>query len=684
MGVFTKIKEKFKRKNNIKYLENLYAQKLQSFNLDNSVDAFSFASSQTPLVSIIIPFFNEQKFTVNCLKHLHKHLDEELSFEIILIDDNSTENIDLSFIDGIQVIRNSQNIGFLKSINSGISAAKGEYIYILNNDTEVRSGFLQELLNVFSTFPNVGAVGSKLINADGTLQEAGSVFLENCSIHNIAGKRRLYYPQVNYTYKVDYCSGCSLLFRKHDDKGNINLFDERFAPAYFEETDFCFQLRYLQNKEVYYCPFSEVVHFNGASYNSSKNKTAEKSAKKEALFNKNLELFKQKWQAQLNSIKATTIESRIVELYNNKSIVVLCGRIPEYDKDSGSNRLKEIIDAYKEQGYYVLLIKSKTFYNSSPYIQYYQKLGIHVFYEHKVNMNICNFIKNNLPNATLSWFYNPDVFIEFFEQLKPVLKNSKIIYDMVDIHHVRYKRALDITPENKKLKKQYDKYLSAEKMACKNADVVVAISKEEGKYTEQLCDAKKIITISNIHYARTSLDKVLPFEEREDVLFIGSIHEPNIDAVYYLYNNIMPIVWKQIPELKVNIIGNIKDKIVDINNPNFIFKGYVADIEELFSASKFMIAPLRYGAGVKGKIGQAFEYFLPVVTSSIGAEGMELKDGEGALISDEAEGFANAMVNLYNNKMLWLHLQSNSEKNLYPFSKDQLRRQLHNIEKTLN
>jgi O-antigen biosynthesis protein len=679
MGLFRKLKHSIRRMNRIKDLEKSYAPKsISPINIYND-EPFNFESSLSPLVSILIPFYNEKNYTVNCLKHLHSHLDKTVAYEIILIDDNSTDDVNLEFISGIKIIRNNQNLGFLKNINIGIKEAVGQFVYILNNDTEVQDGFLNELLNVFYTFPNVGAVGSKLINADGTLQEAGSVFLKDCSIHNIAGKRKVFYPQINYTYKVDYSSGCSLLFKKYNDAGEINLFDKQFAPAYFEETDFCFQLKYLQHKDVYYCPFSEVLHYNGVSYNSEKNNYIERTEKKEALFKINLEKFKSKWQAQIDAIKASTIEERIEELYGNKSIVIFCGRIPEHDKDSGSNRLKEIIEAYKELGFNVLLIKSKNYLKDSPYIEYYQRLGVHVFYEHKIGVGIGEYIKNNISNATISWYYNPDIFIEHFNNLKNYLQKSTVVFDMVDIHHLRFKRALELQPQNKKLQKQYSKYLAAEKEASLLSDFVVTISDQEAKYMETFCEAKKIITISNIHYTRIAVENTLPFEDRKDILFIGSIHEPNIDALYFLYKDIMPLVWEKLPHVKVNIIGNIKDKIQDINHPNILFKGYVPNIEELFLSNKYMIAPLRYGAGVKGKIGQAFEYFLPVITTTIGAEGMQLIDGESALIYDDATGFANAIINLYNNKTLWLKLQSNSEKNLSPFSKKKLKEQLLKI-----
>jgi O-antigen biosynthesis protein len=244
---------------------------------------------------------------------------------------------------------------------------------------------------------------------------------------------------------------------------------------------------------------------------------------------------------------------------------------------------------------------------------------------------------------------------------------------------LRYKRALELDPENKLFKEQYEKYLRIEKEAADISDYVITISEFDEKYMEQFSSPKKMVTISNIHYVKTSIEKTLKFEDRKDILFIGSSHTPNIDALYFLYNDIMPLVWEEIPDLKVNIIGNVKDCIKDINNPNFIFQGYVPSIEDFFISNRLMVAPLRYGAGVKGKIGQAFEYFLPVVTTNIGAEGMKLTQRTNALIYDEATAFAQAIIELYNNKPLWLTLQQNSANSLQPFSIEKLNAQLLKI-----
>jgi O-antigen biosynthesis protein len=679
MGLLKSIKFYLKKSRQIK---NLQTKKVISTfrEQDNNIQKeLVFNTSFTPTVSIIIPFYNQLNYTYNCLNYLHKNEGSQYKYEIILIDDNSTANINLSIYKGIRTIKNKENVGFVKSINVGIRESVGEYIYILNNDTEVQKGFLDELLYVFDNFSNVGAAGSKLLNANGTLQEAGAVVLKNCAIQNIFPKKDFFYPDINYIRKVDYCSGCSLLFKRESDNGDLNLFDEQFAPAYFEETDLCFQLKYLQNKEIYYTPFSEVVHFNGVTYNAPKNSVESKLKQKKELFKTNLEKFKNKWKKQIDAIQATTVPERINEIYNNKSLVVFCGVIPAHDRDSGSNRLKEIIQGYIELGYHVSIVKNKTFFEESDYFTYYQRLGVDVYFEHKISRNLEHYLQKNYSKAKIAWFYNSDVFIKYYKIAQKYLPKAALIYDMVDIHHLRFKRALELEPNHKIFQKEFIKYTRIEKEAANLADYVITISDFEEKYMQQFCDSKKIITISNIHYIKIKLENTFSFEDRKDILFIGSMHPPNIDALHFLYNDIMPLVWNKLPDLKVNVIGNVKNCIKEINNPNFVFLGFVPDISTYFCSNKLMVAPLRYGAGVKGKIGQSFEYYLPVVMTTIGAEGMQLFNRENALIDDDKVGFANSIIELYTNKELWLKLQGNSEMSLKPFSKEKLKEQIIKI-----
>jgi hypothetical protein len=350
---------------------------------------------------------------------------------------------------------------------------------------------------------------------------------------------------------------------------------------------------------------------------------------------------------------------------STKSILFVSSVLPLFDKDSGSNRLKEIIEIFLTSGYtcYFLVDSIK---NQEKYFDFFTNKGL-IIIDKERNDDI-----SQLSKIDYVWFNGPNSFKKNLTSIKDNLPNAKIVYDMVDIHFLRYKRVISLNPFQISNYNRYFKYKKIETKLAKKADIIIAISEKEKIIMSNIINPDKIIVVSNIHYSKIKLEEVISFKERNDLLFIGSTHTPNIDAVNYLFKEIMPLVWKKNPIIKVNIIGNLNEKIKDLNHPNFTFLGYVENIEPYFLNSKIMIAPLRYGAGVKGKIGQAYEYFLPVITTDIGAEGMNLKHNENAIIVNTPEAFANQILNLNDNEILWTKLSKSAASVLENFSKEEL------------
>lgn len=373
---------------------------------------------------------------------------------------------------------------------------------------------------------------------------------------------------------------------------------------------------------------------------------------------------------KLKQLKTESIPNLDFYDSSKRTIVFVSGALPTHDKDSGSNRLLEIILAFKNQNYNCILTVENVF-EDDKYVQFYKNLGIIVYVESNKFKNIIAFLES-IKSIDYIWYYGPNTLKTHLDNLSKKLPVAKSIFDMVDIHFLRYERAIELNPSRISLKKRYNKYFKIETQLAKKANIVVAISEKEKDFMHKYLPESNIITISNVHYPKVDKKSIPAFEERKDILFIGSAHTPNIDAVHYLYNEIMPKVWEKLPEINVNIIGNVNESIDSINNPNFSFLGFVENVESYFLQSKLMVAPLTYGAGVKGKVGQAFEYYLPVVTTSIGAEGMYLEDKINAEITDDTNEFAERIIAVYTNKSNWELLSNNSEKSLYPFSKEKL------------
>ena len=210
-----------------------------------------FIERENPQVSIIIPVYNQAEYTYNCLRSIQETC-RGLSYEVILADDNSTDDTQRlgEKVEGLHIVRNPENLRFLRNCNNAAKQARGEFLVFLNNDTVVHENWLQSLLNLMEERPDCGLAGSKLVFADGTLQEAGGIVWNNANAWNYGRGQDPENAEFNYLKEVDYISGCSIMIRA-SLWNEIGGFDERFAPAYCEDSDLAFEVRAHGFKVLY-------------------------------------------------------------------------------------------------------------------------------------------------------------------------------------------------------------------------------------------------------------------------------------------------------------------------------------------------------------------------------------------------------------------------------------------------
>lgn len=358
--------------------------------------------------------------------------------------------------------------------------------------------------------------------------------------------------------------------------------------------------------------------------------------------------------------------------YANKNVLIIDSIIPEFDKDSGSRRLFKIINILLSHGFGVFLIADKKEYKyNTDYVAHYRKLGV-VVYEPSIDQTGAfvtkeTFIEAILPKIDFAWLHRADVF-KTYSQLVSSNKSIKLIYDMVDFHYLRFIREWENTKDSK-TKMEAEKYLDIEVENCRLADKIITISEQDKNVLKEFySEENKMVTIGNVHQF-LDVEKT-PFKHREGLFFVGGFsHKPNQDAVLFLYHDIMPLVWKKNKHIKVTIVGSYPTKdMLDLNSDRFKVLGYVEDISEYFNTSRVFVAPLRYGAGVKGKIGQSLEYGLPLVTTPIGAEGFDFKAQADHVIDTTAQGLANKILKLYQDETVWKEVSEASKEVLEPFS----------------
>lgn len=595
--------------------------------------------------------------------------------EIILVNDCSTDETKeiLEPIAALNFVDNQSNQGFIHSCNKGASLAKGKYLYFLNNDTEIRPNCIESLMSVIAQ-EGVGAVGSKLIYGNGTLQEAGGIIWQDASGWNYGRQDNAAAPQYNYLRPVDYCSGASLMVRREVFE-RLNGFERDFAPAYYEDTDLCFAIRHFLGLQVMYQPKSEVIHHEGISSGTS---TLSGTKRYQVV---NAGKFRAKWQNVLESdrylantgIAGVTLASR--KYLGNKTILVIDGYMPCYDKESGSRRLFALLKIFKALNFHVIFAADNG-QKTEPYASMLENLQIEVLYTHKgYTQTIQQQLQERLASIDLAWICRP----QLTEKYLPLIRQQekiKVVYDTIDLHYLRMQRAWQLSKEKSAAAVgQWQSMQITELNMAKQSDLTITVTPIEQKTLQRQLQGnnKHIAVVPNVHFPYQG--NIPSFYERSGILFIGSYnHPPNIDGVRWLCQEIMPLVWQQQPDIKVTLLGsNVKPEVEALANQKITVTGYVEDVSSYFLSHKLSVSPLRYGAGMKGKIGQSLEYSLPVVSTAIGTEGMNLDPEQHILEANNTQEFAQQILRLHDDMSLWNQLSLNSRQVIAPYTPEMIK-----------
>ena len=604
-----------------------------------------FNKYDNPTVSIIIPVYNEFSYTYRCLQSILEH-SGNVTYEIIIADDCSTDATKRihDIVDGINVITNNTNLRFLLNCNNAARSARGRYILFLNNDTQVQENWLQPLVDLIESDDSIGMVGSKLVYPDGLLQEAGGILWKDASAWNYGNRKSPDDSEFNYVKEVDYISGAAIMIKKSLWK-EIGGFDEKFAPAYCEDSDLAFEVR-AHGYKVMYQPLSVVVHFEGIS-----NGTDTSNGQK-AYQIKNQQKFYEKWKDVLEKEHFPNAENVFVARDRSKKKPVLLmvdHYVPQYDKDAGSRTVFQYLKMFVDKGYNVKFI-GDNFFRHEPYTTTLQQMGIEVLYGPYYAQNWQDWIKENASQFNYVFLNRPHISVKYIDFIRENT-NARIIYYGHDLHFLREMRKYELTHDKQALEDS-EMWKEKEFDLMKKADVVYYpsnVEEEEIRKIDTSINVKAIVA----YIFENVQELTYNFEQRKNIMFVGGFtHTPNVDAVLWFAKEIFPKIVEKIPDIKWYVMGsNPPQEVLELANDHIIIKGYVSDeeLEQFYKQCRMSIVPLRYGAGIKGKVIEAIRYGIPVVTTSVGAEGIN-KAEDILCIADQSDELAGEIVSKYQDK----------------------------------
>jgi GT2 family glycosyltransferase/2-polyprenyl-3-methyl-5-hydroxy-6-metoxy-1,4-benzoquinol methylase len=625
-----------------------------------------FEHVQDPTVSIVIPVYNQFEYTYECLAAVLRN-SSEIRYEVVVADDCSTDlTVDMDrIVTNVRIIRNSENLRFLKNCNNAARYAYGKYILFLNNDTQVQPQWLISLVSLMERDERIGLAGSKLVYADGRLQEAGGILWNDGSAWNYGNGADPALSEYNYVKEVDYISGAAIMIRR-DLWWDIGGFDEQFAPAYCEDSDLAFEVR-KRGYKVVYQPASVVVHFEGVS-----NGTDLLSGQK-AYQSANERKFFEKWREVLQKEhykNGARVFSARDKSGKKKTLLMIDHYVPHYDRDAGSRTIFQYLGLFTEAGFNVKFI-GDNFHKHEPYTTVLEQMGIEVLYGSYYSAHWKEWLKVNGEYLDFVFLNRPHISVKYIDAVRK-FTNAKIIYYGHDLHCLREKREYELTGDAALLASLKD-WEKKEFGLMKAADIVYYPSQvevDEIKKTDISINVKAVPAYIFPWEATAQPD----FSTRRDILFVGGFgHRPNVDAVEWLAEKIAPILSEQMPDLKIHVVGsNVPDSILALHSEMLDIVGCVTDeqLDEYYRTCRLAIVPLRFGAGVKGKVVEAMCHGMPVITTTTGAEGIPGAQ-ECLFIEDDAEMFANRTVEVYNDCQLLNETAIREKENINQnFTKD--------------
>ncbi|WP_298327842.1 glycosyltransferase [Asticcacaulis sp.] len=601
-----------------------------------------------PVVSIVIPVYGQVAYTLNCLHALLSHR-SRYAFEIIVGDDaspDSTEAI-LCSIKGIRYVRHRVNVGFLHNCNITVGEARGDYVVLLNNDTRVVSGWLDALIEGLETLPNAGLVGSKIYFPDASLQEAGGIVWKDGSAWNYGRNDDPNRPRYSHARRVDYVSGCSIALRR-DIWESLGGFDPLFAPAYYEDTDMAFRIR-ERGQQVWMTPLSRVIHYEGVTSGT------DTGVGVKAYQVENQKKFLERWAPVLAGHRENGVEPWLERNRPLKKVVLMLDSVtPTPDQDAGSAATVALMKAYLSLGYHVIFLPEDNFLYDGDRTAALQAMGVECLYA-PYESSMGEILGRFAPYISVLQLIRPAPAGRALSILQTQNIDARVLYLNADLHYLRLERQ-SIVENNPEL------LADAVYMKRLEMDIVQGV---DGTFVHSsvekdlLIDYDPSVRVSVLPLVSAIAGASAPAYARSDIVFIGSFgHPPNLDAALWMIRHIWPGIAAACPGARLVIIGNNPpEELKALQSERVVIAGYVKDLTARLEQARVFVAPLRYGAGAKGKIVTAMAHGLPVVGTPVAIEGMPSDIKAFGREADSAATIAKAVIELYGlDDMAWREL----------------------------
>jgi glycosyltransferase involved in cell wall biosynthesis len=514
----------------------------------------------------------------------------------------------------------------------------------LNNDTQVLPRWLDELVGTLEADPGVGLVGSKLIYPDGRLQECGAIVWRDGSAWNygrLADPRR---PEFGYLRDVDYVSGASIALRREVWE-SLGGFDELFVPAYAEDADLAFRVRDRGLRTVVQ-PLSQVLHFEGVSSGTDLASGAK------AYQVENLRKLHARWAHVLAGHRDNADSPELEkERGVGKRVLFVDHCTPTPNEDAASLVAIEVMRAFMAHGYKVTFVPEDNFAHMGADTRDLQRVGIEPIY-HPAYSRMPAFLDAREDPFDVVFLHRFGVGEAHMQALRKKYPGARILFLNADMHFLREMREAELSGDGQAAATAL-RTRSREFGVIGRADVTLVHSEFERELLRKELPRADVRLFPLVH---DPVARAAPLEGREGVCFVGGFrHPPNADGIRWFVDEAWPLVLREVPDAKLRIVGShMPDEVRGLGQrPGVEAVGFVAALADFLDRQRVSVAPLRYGAGAKGKVAESLARGLPMVCTPVAAEGMGLEPGSNVLVGDTPAALAAHVVELLRDDARW-------------------------------
>lgn len=612
-----------------------------------SAERLALPAAPEPELSIVLVFYNQAPLSLDCLRSIVACCD--VPAEVVIVDNASSDGTAqlLDRLDGACLIRNDDNRGFVEAVNQAAASARGRHLLLLNNDAELLPGSIRAAMATLDADQRTGAVGGRIVLLDGSLQEAGSMIWQDGSCLGYGRGDDPDQPEYMFRREVDYCSGAFLLTPRLLFE-QLGGFDLAYAPAYYEESDYCVRLRQAGYRVVYE-PAAVIRHFEFASSGGLSGASKLQSAHREIFVQRHPDFL----AGQFAPDPGHVLQAR--SLNPGKRLLLIDDRVPHVQLGSGYPRCNDLIHSLVALGFEVTLYPLDSIFDDWTAVYRSLPREVEVMLGHGV-LGLAGFLSQRhdyYDQVVISRPHNMQLVRSALDGDLSAFGRARVVYDaeaVIAPREMARQRLLgaqiDASAEAASLR--------AEIELAESVDAIVTVSEPEA----ELFRAAGHSRVDVLGHGVQAAPQAATFDDRHGFLFVGALRDdgsPNVDSLLWFINLVLPRLIDALGQDTVlYVVGDPSaPSLAAIDSDQIHLLGALDSLDLPFSVCRVFIAPTRFAAGIPHKVHAAAAGGMPVVATSLLAKQLGWQNESELLTADDADAFVHACLRLYREPALW-------------------------------